>query len=461
MPDRNPPILLRALLEQQHLRPHDRFLLRYESAARQVAGELADPTLLHSTVSPRQYERWLQGTLRKLPHPDHCRVLEAMFGIPASALFAAAPGPERPNTDSALPAGSAAFASGPDGVPAFNLDEEISMTAHESSEHAGMAASTSIDDTTIEQLHADAAKAARNYATESALRSYLEAKRIRNLAMGLLERTTRPAQLNDLYLIAGEACALLATAMFDLGYHDEAEEQSRAAFMYGTHIGHPSLRTWARGTQALIAYWSGRPQAALEPAAQALALAPAGTPTVRIQAIRARAYSYLNNGQQAAVAAHAARAELEAGHAPNDLHDVIGGEFSFSAGRLARCLGSAYVQLEQADPAVAEAEAALEFYRAPPERKRWPKVEAEAVIDLACAYLLLGDVGSADEVLEDVFDLEIGHRIQGVTQRLLHVRRVLVRPQLVQIRAAGELGERIEDFVVTAPQPQWALPPGM
>jgi hypothetical protein len=461
MPDRKPPILLRELLEQRHARAYDRFLRQYEETAGRVARELSEPKLAHSTISHAQYERWLRGALRNLPHPDHCRILEAMLGRPAADLFAPAPDPRQPNMDSAPQAGPAGFALG-HGGPAFNLDEVIAMTAHESSEHAGMAASHNIEDTTIEQLHADVARAARSYANVSALESFVETKRIRNLAVALLDRTSRPAQMNELYLITGQVCALLATAMFDMGYYDEAEEQSRAAYMYGKTISHPGLCAWARGTQALIAYWSGRPLAALDPAAQALALAPAGTATVRIHAIRARAYSYLNNGRQAAAAAGAARAELEAGHDPDDLHDVLGGEFSFDAGRLARCLGSTYVQLEQPDPAVTEAHTALEFYQSLPEGRRFPKIEAEALIDLACAYLLRGDLSGAEELLNGVFSLAAGHRIEGVTKRLLHVRKVLVRPQLVETRAAGALGGQIEDFLTTAPRRTLpALPPGM
>ncbi|MFC3381567.1 hypothetical protein [Couchioplanes azureus] len=49
------------------------------SAEYNRAAATVDKQLCGSAPSRPQLHRWLSGTLTRLPHPDHCRVLEAMF----------------------------------------------------------------------------------------------------------------------------------------------------------------------------------------------------------------------------------------------------------------------------------------------------------------------------------------------------------------------------------------------
>jgi hypothetical protein len=47
---------------------------------------------VHSYPSRAQLHRWLSGSVRSLPYPDHCRVLEEMFpGWTAEQLFSPCP----------------------------------------------------------------------------------------------------------------------------------------------------------------------------------------------------------------------------------------------------------------------------------------------------------------------------------------------------------------------------------
>jgi hypothetical protein len=76
--------MLKALLTSRHLQEHRAFCRAYDKAARQV-----DPSLVGRTPSKATFYRWLSGGGSRLPHPDHCRVLEAMFpGCRAVELFA-------------------------------------------------------------------------------------------------------------------------------------------------------------------------------------------------------------------------------------------------------------------------------------------------------------------------------------------------------------------------------------
>ena len=78
--------LLRELLRQRHWQTYATFCRRYDEAARRT-----DPALVGRWPSRGQFARWLSGDLKGIPHPDHCRVLEAMFpGFTAHQLVATA-----------------------------------------------------------------------------------------------------------------------------------------------------------------------------------------------------------------------------------------------------------------------------------------------------------------------------------------------------------------------------------
>jgi hypothetical protein len=76
-------IRLKVLVQQRHWQTHKTFCTEYDKAARTV-----DRSLVGSAPSRPQLHRWLSGALVKLPHPYHCRVLEAMFpGWSVQQLF--------------------------------------------------------------------------------------------------------------------------------------------------------------------------------------------------------------------------------------------------------------------------------------------------------------------------------------------------------------------------------------
>jgi len=306
-----------------------------------------------------------------------------------------------------------------------------------------------VDSATIDQLQDDIAKVARAYPTTPLLTSFSEARRVQKLAYEQIDHTGRPAQLNDLYLIAGEACGILATCAFDLGYSETATEHARSAERYARMIGHGGLLAWALGMRALVCYWTPlqRPHESLSLVGKGLAQAPAGTPTLRLRAIQARAHAYIGDSRGAHEAARLAHEQLDAvGH--DLIHDEIGGEFSFDGARLARCLGSAYVMLGEAEPAIAEASTALALYAERSPAARMPKVAAEAQIDLAHAYLIQESLDAAIEALRPVFDLGQNQRIEGITGRLAAVRNHLARStRLRGAREAIALGQEIEAFI--------------
>jgi hypothetical protein len=79
----NPPVRLKALLQDKHWQTHRTFCAEYDKVARSL-----DPALVGGAPSRAQLHRWLSGELKTLPYSDHCRVLEQMFpGWSADQLF--------------------------------------------------------------------------------------------------------------------------------------------------------------------------------------------------------------------------------------------------------------------------------------------------------------------------------------------------------------------------------------
>lgn len=79
-------VTLKTLVRGRHWK-YSTFCTEYDRAARRL-----DPGLVGSWPSRAQYQRWLTGDLKRLPYPDACRVLEAMFpGWSVDALFHSEP----------------------------------------------------------------------------------------------------------------------------------------------------------------------------------------------------------------------------------------------------------------------------------------------------------------------------------------------------------------------------------
>lgn len=178
--------------------------------------------------------------------------------------------------------------------------------------------------------------------------------RLRDTVYEQVDRTHKPRQQAELYLLAGLVCGLLSSVSFDLGHPEVAQEQARAAHTYGSVIDHFSLRAWARAQQVSIMFWTDRPRRAASLAATALETAPVGTARARLHSLRARSLAMIGARQEVRVALDAAADELQrAGDDP--LQDEIGGEFRFDHSRRALCAGTSFVALGDGEQAEVEA----------------------------------------------------------------------------------------------------------
>ncbi|MGC5004830.1 DNA-binding protein [Streptomyces sp. DT203] len=432
-----PRTLLKVLIDQRQW-TWAIFELEFAKAADKVIGRGAQ----NPTVGETQYRRWTSGQLKGLPSPDACRVLQEMFHVEASRLFA--PPPESTDPD----------------VPTFELEAEIAMTAREAQDDAGAAAASSVSDLTVDQLRDDLHALARSYSNQSARDVWHRAKELREQAENDRDRTAVPAQQQALLILAGQASALLSTAAFDLGSFDGAKRLARTAALYGETARYEPLRAYAAGSLAFIAYYSGEQSQASVHVRHALTNGGLGDVAVRrLHSIEARAYGHLGDAESAR---RALSMSEEVGTAATDeLHDVVGGEFGFSDERLAMSNASTALLLGDGRAAEVSARRALELVAARPAKDRAPAVFGKAAADLAMARLLSNDLEGAAEALETMLSITTTHRATGLVARAMELRRALTQRHLQGTTLAADLGERLEDFTRLPGQRQLVPPYGV
>jgi hypothetical protein len=322
----------------------------------------------------------------------------------------------------------------------------IQAAAHESSAHAEWAEASNVGEATLEQLDADVRRIATDYVHAPPLPIFAEMLRVRDRIYLLLAGRQKPAATARLHLLAGMLCGLLANVSTDLGYRDAAAEQARAAWAYGDIIGHNGLRAWTRGMQALIEYWSGRPQHAVRLAQSAGRFADSATAQVRLHSIEARAWSLLGDAREASQSLSAAADTQESMTGGDYLHDEVGGVFSFADAKSCCYEAAAFIHLGQADAALAAAGRAVELYAAGPAVQRSYGAESLARVDMAVAYLLQRRPDGAADSLASVLAIPAGLRIAQLGDRLADVRARLADAQFAGTRDARTLRDQIDSF---------------
>jgi len=389
-----------------------------EEAARFGEGEIF--------VSERQLKRWLAGGA-PAPRAVACRVLEAWLGEPVERLLG--------------PPDQIATLDGAGG-------DVVTEAGRQSVEHAIDAASA-LDPSALEHLHAAAQRAAHACLVTPPLEMLTGLVQLRDTVYAQLDRTHKPRQQAELYLLAGQVCGLLSSVSFDLGHAGVAEEQARAAHTYGSVIDHPSLCAWARALQVMVAFWSGQPRRAVAVAESALVGAPVGTARVRLHAVRARALALIGARDEVGVELTAAADQLDL-VGRDEFLDGIGGELAFDRSRHALCVSSAYVALADGERAETAAIEALEIFAGLDEHQRWGSGAVSAAVDLGTARALRGDLAGTEAALDGVFALPTAERTEGVSQRLLGLGRILGASRYRSAVEATRLGERIESFTAAS-----------
>jgi hypothetical protein len=331
----------------------------------------------------------------------------------------------------------------------IDIDHLAMVAADESAEWASVNVGRLVPSQRIEQLRQDIRRLAR---TSNSVPPWIvleETRRIRDQARRLVGRTCRPGQLSDLYLVSGQACALMSVASFHLAVWPAAIEHAEAAFVFADVAGCRSLQAWSRGMQGLIANWCGRPGEAVEVINAGLAIAPPGTARARLYCILARSWSQLGAPDQTRDALAAAERDRDDGADPDELHDGTGGEFGWGMNRQAMCAASALLRINDADGAVEQASEAI-LHTADTTSSLVRSMQARA--DLASAELARGQLEAAEAALAPVWDVPPEYRWHSLVTRLERVAGQARRPPYLHARGADELTGQITEFTGQSPR---------
>ncbi|MEV0220741.1 DNA-binding protein [Streptomyces sp. NPDC050704] len=405
---------------------------RFDGKFNQIGVRLFGHNPNNPTCGESQFRRWTAGKLVGLPSPEARQVLEAMWPeYTAQQLFGPPP------------------ADDPQ-APAFDLEERVQMTAREAHDGADATAAASISDNTIDELRDQVVSLARRYHRLSAAKAYETADNLRREVERQRDRTQMPVQQQTLMILNGQTAALLAVAAFDLGYFPSARTLARAAAVYGESTRFSPLQAYADGTLAYIAYHSGEPNEALAKAKRALTYGGIGdTAQRRLHAIAARAYAHLGDVSSAR---QAIQLSGDAGRDVRDeLHDAVGGEFGFSAERLAMSNSTSALLIGDAQQAEVEASRALVLLGEKGQDEQSTHVRAGAAADLAYARLLTDNIEGAADALTPIWTVPAEQRNTGIVVRAARIGRHLARPKYHGSQLPAELREQIEDFTRASP----------
>ncbi|GAA0490642.1 hypothetical protein Ade02nite_23690 [Paractinoplanes deccanensis] len=454
----NQPTLLKALLRERHWQKWSTFCKEWD----RIAGDL-DRDLVGSAPSRSQLARWLAGQVKSLPHPDACRVLEAMFpGLTAAQLFtvgrsAAMPtSVERPAVPVTTPTPSLAMPASD--VPSEaartqeehasvdgTLGEEIAMSAEEAARFVRQKRGA-VDQDVLEQLDADVRKLAGDYLLRPPFTMFRPISQLRTDVFELLDERQRPAVLPGLYRVAGQLCALLAHTCADLGQGYAADTHTRTAWLCADLAEDDQLRSYVRWVQSNVAFWNGDYRRAADLAHSGQRYATMGTSLLRLASQEARAYAAAADHREAERAlgtSQAARSHV----IPGD--DNPGGVFRFAPGKAAYYASEVRLALGgrgNARKAAAEAEQALALFAGQADVDKCPEFVAAAQLDLVASHLALTDLHAAQEHLTPVFALPAESRTLPVVKRMSAIDRTLSGQQFSNAALAAELRERIHLF---------------
>jgi hypothetical protein len=322
------------------------------------------------------------------------------------------------------------------------------VAAHDASDHAADAG-LAIEETTLVQLHANVSRASHAYAATPPGAMFAQLYRARDLTYRMLERTRRPSQTSDLYLIAGQISVLMAGASYDLGHPEAASEQAMAALTYGQVVDHPALRASARASLSMIAFWSGRPGDGLTHARAGLEHVTDGENAVRLHALAGRCAALSGSATDALESVRAADQIRQHDQHRDELADDVGGEFAFGPARHSLCVAATHLALGDTKSAAHHARAALALYETGPQEQRAVGGIHGARVDLGIAHAMGGDLDASLEAVAPTLRLQPEHRTHRLITRLRRLHDRLTSPRYQGSTQAEHLKDHIEEFLAS------------
>jgi hypothetical protein len=334
------------------------------------------------------------------------------------------------------------------GFGCLTVEQEVTMAAHEASDHAAEHEQNGAGEATLEQLRADLVRLAGLSSTSSPLGAFLDMRRVRDRIYRLLDRRLPPREQADLYFLAGCINELMGLTANRLGYPEAAEELIRAGWAYANLIDHNPLRGMLRARLSYVMYWRGWFTESRDLAIDGLRYVSNGLPAANLHLELGRALAGLGDGDGARRSVALAHAAHEIDYR-DDLTEIGGEEFALSRASAYSMAGGALADIGGAErEASAELESALRLYEEGPGPGEVHGFAGNALAntDMAAIRLRSGALDGAAVALEPVLILSPRQRISTLTFRLARIRNELRAPVFRNSIKAREMGEQIEEF---------------
>jgi hypothetical protein len=267
---------------------------------------------------------------------------------------------------------------------------------------------------TLEQLNLVVERLGLTYLSTPPAEVFDEAHHYRRIVTQLLEEHPTLTRQRDLYVVAGWLSALLGDAAFDLGDQLSARIHLNTAWQLAHETDHHALGGWVRGTQSMIALYTGRPREALELARAGQAFATSSAiANVRLPAHEARAAARLGDRRGTDDALDRAYRAFGSLTAEAKARSIFGFEETY----LPFYAGTCYVWLHEPAKIQEYAPLVITTYDAATGAERSPGDQALARIDLATSYLQQREVEEACRVGSTALDLYADFPIESVARR--------------------------------------------
>ncbi|WP_328715372.1 hypothetical protein [Nocardia salmonicida] len=379
-----------------------------------------------TSLSERTLRRWMAGDVSGSRAAGSRRIAEQVWKLGFEVLISV-PGPTEAEET-------------PESV-SDNLDQELTMSTDESARWIRRPGG--VEPVVLDQLHADVRKYAADYLHKPPIRLVPKLTQLRREVFDIIdERRPRPRELGELYLIAGQACALLAHACADLGRTHDADTHARTACFAADYAESPPLRAYVAWIQANVAYWGKDYHRAARYAQSGLVEMHDPSTRLRLASQLARAQAATGNHRDALDALDIAMSAIGDVHPqasePGVMHFEPGKAHYYAAEVHLAIGGRAHAAeaLEQADTAltVLSDDCPAEF-------------AAAAHLDAARAHLGLGDAEAANARISTVLELPVELRTTPIVERVIHAGSDL-RALAARTTVAGELTERIGLFTM-------------
>ncbi len=302
-----------------------------------------------------------------------------------------------------------------------------------------------VDPIVIDQFADDVDRLAIDYISSPPATIAEEAKLLRDSVAIALERTRRPSQIQDLYLLAGRLGGILAYAALDLGSAKAAMANARSALMCADLSGHQSLAVWVRGTQSLIARFARRYDDAEKYLQDGMNLGPRGIGLARLASSQAQTRAHFGD---VSGTREALRMASDA-HAAAEVSDAEIGLFGFPRSKVHYYAASSLIWLPNgvgAQKAVSESAIALQLFRADSEADRFVTDEILTYVYGATAHVQQGQIEDAAALLRPIFETPEDQRVSWHRQRLGRIVSILQSPKFNGSRRAADLVSAIAAF---------------